>query len=281
MALLSNKMVVITGAGNGIGRAVAELFATQEATLLLNDIGADLKGKDSDPTIATNLAEALRSKGCDALAQHEDISTQAGVENLMAFALKQHGRIDVLVNCAGILRERALLNSSVQDLATVLNVHVIGTFRLMQAAAIVMRDRNGGRIINTTSNHALSGNTGQSANSAASAAIVGLTRTAAVELVRHGIFVNAVAPLAKTRQTEHLPLFQKIQGLSPEHVAPAYLFLASDLSADLNGEIVTIAGSKLSRLVIRESDGEYSENDDGRFDAVSLATAWRELQGKS
>lgn len=263
MGILSDKVVAITGAGSGIGRAVARLFAREGARLVLSDLGTDIDGKGQKPAVVEGLCEELRQAGSDVRAHTEDVTTQGGAEGLIRTAIEQYSRLDVLVNCAGILREHAFLNLRDKDLVSVLDVQVVGTFRCLQAAAIAMRAHGGGRIINTTSQSALSGNYGQCANSAAAAAVIGLTRSAAAELIRHRIFVNAVAPLAKTRQTEHLPLFQKATTLTPEHVAQAYLYLASDRSGEASGHILQIAGDRVTTLRSAESEPVYAEHPTG------------------
>jgi NAD(P)-dependent dehydrogenase (short-subunit alcohol dehydrogenase family) len=273
MGLLASKVVAITGAGAGIGRAVARLFAEEGARLVLNDLGTDVDGKGHAPDVVKSVANELLAKGAKVCSHAEDISTQAGAESLLRTALEEYSRIDVLINCAGIMREQALYNLRDKDLVSVLDVQVIGAFRCMQAAAVAMRSQGGGRIINTTSTTALSGNFGQVANSAAASAVIGLTRAAAAELFRHRIYVNAVAPLAKTRQTEHLPLFQKSTTLTPEHVARAYLYLASDVSADLSGEVLMIAGDRITTLRVCEGDATYAESPNGLLTLDELRQA--------
>ena len=147
----------------------------------------------------------------------------------------------------------------------------------MQAAAVVMRRQGRGRIVNTTSAAGLLGNFGQSNASAAAAGVYGLTRSAAIELQRHGIMVNAVAPLAKTRQTEELPMFQKTSALSPEHVAPVYLFLASDLASEVTGQVLTVAGSRIAVYRLLESSGRFKEDGDGLWTAEEIAEQFSEL----
>jgi len=275
MGLLASKVIAITGAGSGIGRAVAHLFASHGAQLVLNDLGADMDGKGREPAVVTTLAEQLRQTGAPVRVHVDDISTQAGAEGLLRAAMEEYSRIDVLVNCAGIVREHGLLNLRDKDLIAVLDVQVVGTFRCLQAAAIAMRSQGGGRIINTTSVSALSGNFGQCANSAAASAVIGLTRSAAAELIRHRIFVNAVAPLAKTRQTEHLPLFERASTLTPEHVALAYLYLASDASGELSGEVLHVAGNRVATLRICESEPVYAASPDGYLSIDELMKAHR------
>jgi NAD(P)-dependent dehydrogenase (short-subunit alcohol dehydrogenase family) len=278
MSLLSHQVAVVTGAANGIGRAVSSLFAEHGAKLVLSDNGSNLTGTQTDASSLSQWAHDLRQRGAPVLEHSADLRTAAGVNSLMDLVRREHGRIDVLVNCAGILRDRALLNLLDDDIEAVLELHVLGALRLIRAAAGMMRETGGGRIINTTSQQAFFGATGQCANSIAAAGLIGLTRSAAAELLRHRIYVNAVAPLARTRQTDHLPLFQKAKGMTPDHVAPAYLFLGCSLAGELSGETLTISGSKLSRLVIHEAQGAFCESDDGRFDALAIAEAWQKVQ---
>jgi NAD(P)-dependent dehydrogenase (short-subunit alcohol dehydrogenase family) len=178
----------------------------------------------------------------------------------------------VLVNNAGILRDKTLLKMDLGQWQAVLDVHLTGTFLCTQAAAEPMKAQGSGRIVNTTSISGLLGNFGQSNYSAAKAGIYGLTRTASIELQRYGIAVNAVAPIAKTRMTEDLPMFSKIEGsLSPEHVAPVHLFLASDLVGERTGIVDGVAGARLSNFKVVESAGRFKESDDGIWSAAEIA----------
>jgi NAD(P)-dependent dehydrogenase (short-subunit alcohol dehydrogenase family) len=192
-------------------------------------------------------------------------------------ALDSFGRVDILVNCAGIQRDRALLNMDNETWRSVVDVQLGGTFNCVQAAAVVMRRQNQGRIVNTTGVAGLLGNLGQSNASAAAAGVYGLTRTAAIELQRHGVMVNAVAPIAKTRLTEDLPMFQKTSALSPEHVAPVYLFLASSLASDITGQVLAVAGSRISVYRMVESSGRFKENDGGIWSAEEIADQFSDL----
>ena len=246
MKLLEGQVVIITGAGNGIGASVARLFAQHGANIVANDLGTGRDGVGCDPSVIAGIVEELRALGCSAIASNDDVSSRSGAENLTRLALDAFGKFDVLVNCAGIQRDRSLLNIDSGTWRAVLDAHLGSTFNCLQAAAVVMRTQGRGRIVNTTSAAGLLGNFGQGNASAAAAGIYGLTRTAAIELQRHGILVNAVAPIAKTRQTEDLPMFQKTSALSPEHVAPVYLFLASQLASEVTGQVLTVAGSRIA-----------------------------------
>jgi NAD(P)-dependent dehydrogenase (short-subunit alcohol dehydrogenase family) len=272
MALLSEKSVVITGAGNGIGRATALLFAKEGARVVVNDLGGTRAGEGGTQAAADEVVAAIRAAGGTAVPSYDDVATPEGARAVVETAAREFGRIDVLVNNAGILRDKTLLKLELAQWDAVIAVHLTGTFLCTQAAALRMKEQSAGRIINTTSISGLLGNFGQSNYSAAKAGIYGLTRTASIELQRYGIMVNAVAPVAKTRMTEDLPMFAKIEGtLSPEHVAPAHLFLASDLAGDRTGIVLAVAGGRMSVYKVVESGGKYKEANDGVWTAEEIA----------
>jgi len=272
MGLLDGKSAVITGAGNGIGRATALLFAREGAKVIVNDLGGARDGSGSNQAAALSVAEEIRAAGGTAVPNYENIATPEGARAVVAAAVQEFGRIDVLVNNAGILRDKTLLKMELAQWQVVLDVHLTGTFLCTQAAAERMKEQASGRIINTTSISGLLGNFGQANYSAAKAGIYGLTRTASIELQRYGIQVNAVAPIAKTRMTEDLPMFAKIEGtLSAEHVAPVHLFLASELVGERTGLVVGVAGARLSVFKVVESEGRFKEADDGVWSAQEIA----------
>jgi NAD(P)-dependent dehydrogenase (short-subunit alcohol dehydrogenase family) len=272
MGLLDGKSVVITGAGNGIGRATALLFAREGAKVVVNDLGGARDGSGANQAAAVSVVDEIRAAGGTAVPNFENIATPEGARAVVAAAVSEYGRIDVLVNNAGILRDKTLLKMELAQWQLVLDVHLTGSFLCTQAAAERMKEQASGRIVNTTSISGLLGNFGQSNYSAAKAGIYGLTRTASIELQRYGIQVNAVAPIAKTRMTEDLPMFAKIEGtLSAEHVAPVHLFLASDLVGERTGLVVGVAGARLSVFKVVESEGRFKEADDGIWSAQEIA----------
>ena len=271
MGLLDGKSAVITGAGHGIGRATALLFAREGARVVVNDVGASRTGEGSAHDAADAVVAEIRAAGGSAVASYDSVTTPAGASAIVATALREHGGIDVLVNNAGILRDKTLLKLEPADWQAVLDVHLTGTFYCTQAAAAPMKDRKSGRIVNTTSVSGLLGNFGQANYAAAKAGIYGLTRTASIELQRYGITVNAVAPIAKTRMTEDLPMFAKIADtLSPEHVAPAHLFLASDLCGERTGVVLAVAGARMSVYKVVESAGRFKEAEGGVWTAEEI-----------
>ena len=272
MALLDGKVTVVTGAGNGIGRASALLFAREGAKVLVNDVGGARDGSGAAASAADAVVAEIRATGGSAEANYDSVSSKAGADAIMAQAISAFGRIDVLLNNAGILRDKTLLKMSHEEWQAVIDVHLTGSFFCTQAAAQKMKEQGSGSIINTTSVSGMLGNFGQANYAAAKAGIYGLTRTASIELQRYGVRVNAVAPIAKTRLTEDLPMFEKIEDtLSPEHVAPAHLFLASHLSSDVTGVVLAVAGARMSVFKVVESPGKYKESDAGVWNAQEIA----------
>lgn len=273
MGLLSGKVTVITGAGNGIGRCTALLFAREGAHVVVNDIGQarDGSGPESS-TAADEVVQEIQKAGGSAIASVHDVGSEDGANGLIELAVQKFGAIDVLINNAGIVRDKTLLKMTCDQWETVLRVHLTGTFLCMRAAATRMKQRGqGGRIVNTTSISGMLGNFGQANYAAAKAGIYGLTRTASIELQRYGICVNAVAPLAKTRMTDDLPMFEKIKdSMTAEHVAPAHLFFASELSEGRTGHVLSVTGGKLSIYRMVESPGRFKEADNGVWTAQEI-----------
>lgn len=273
MGLLQDKVTVITGAGNGIGRETALAFAREGARVLVCDIGASREGSGMDKSVADGVVNEIRKSGGAAVAAYDSVATTEGANSLIQTAISEFGGIDVLVNNAGILRDKTLLKMELAMWESVIDVHLKGTFLCLQAAARAMKDRGTrGSIINTTSVSGMLGNFGQANYSAAKAGIYGLTRTASIELQRYGIRVNAVAPVAKTRMTSDLPMFEKIEdSLSPEHVAPAHVFLASELSRDISGVVLSVAGARMSVYKVVETAGKFKAENGGIWTAQEIA----------
>lgn len=275
MKLLDGKVAIVTGAGGGIGRATALLFGREGAKVVVNDVGGARDGSGESASPAEAVVAEIRALGGQAVASPESVATRAGAERIIATAVEEFGRVDVLINNAGILRDKTLLKMDDEMWDAVIGVHLKGTFLCTQAAVAQMRAQGSpGSVVNTTSVSGMLGNFGQANYSAAKAGIYGFTRTASIELQRYGIRVNAVAPIAKTRMTEDLPMFEKIQSMTPEHVAPAHLFLASELSGDLTGAVLSVAGGKLSVYKVVESAGKFKDSDQGVWTAREIADHW-------
>jgi NAD(P)-dependent dehydrogenase (short-subunit alcohol dehydrogenase family) len=275
MGLLEGKVVLVSGAAGGLGRAYSRLFAAEGALLVLNDNGVDERGLGADESRLSALAAELRGLGHRVALHPESVATSGGAEAFVKVAVEAFGRADVLVNNAGFALDRTLLRLAEDEVDRVFDVHAKGSLYATQSfARQVLAQGGGGRIVNTTSASGLLGHFGQASYSMASAAVYALTRTSSIELQKHRITVNAVAPLAKTRLTEALPLFQGVDTLTPEHVAPAVLFLASDACRDRTGHVLAVAGARVYALKFVESSGRFKEVDAGVWTAEEIAAAW-------
>src|SRR5436309_9564751 len=212
MGLLDGKVAIITGSGGGIGREHALLFAREGAKVVVNDLGSDRHGGGKGGEMADKVVAEIKGAGGDAVANYDSVTTREGADGLVWSALNKFGKLDVVVNNAGILRDKTILNMSEQDFDLVINVHLKGTFLVLQAAARVFKVQGkGGRIINTTSLSGLLGNFGQGNYASAKGGSYSLTRTASMEFQRMGVTANAIAPVALTRTTRDL---QMVQGMT-------------------------------------------------------------------
>jgi NAD(P)-dependent dehydrogenase (short-subunit alcohol dehydrogenase family) len=281
MGLLDGKVAIITGAGGGIGRAHALLFAKEGAKVIVNDLGGDRHGGGRGGEMADKVVAEIKAAGGDAVANYDSVATREGADGMVWTALSKFGKVDILVNNAGILRDRSFLNMSDSDWDLIFDVHMKGTYYCSQAVARQLKVQNkGGRIVNTTSVSGLMGNFGQANYSAAKAGIYGFTRTLSIELRKANVTVNALAPVAFTRLTEDLPMIQAMPNakdfLAPEHIAPVALFLASDLAADITGTIVGVQGAKVSIYKMVESSGATPKSGD-TWTAQELRERWSEI----
>src|ERR1700728_2882394 len=254
MGRLDGRVAIVTGAGRGIGRSVALLLAAEGASVVVNDIGAALDGSGGDAGPAQQVAAEIADAGGKAVASLADVSDHGAADGLIATAVEQFGQLDILVNVAGILRDRMIFNMSEQEWDDVIRVHLKGHYCTMRPASAHMRERKYGRIINFSSNSAL-GSPGQPNYAAAKAGILGLTYSSANSLHKYGITVNAIMPGASTRMTDTIPAGRmpgatgipqsdKVEGTprDPANVAPIVLFLASDDAANVTGQCFGASG---------------------------------------
>ncbi|MFG2725155.1 SDR family oxidoreductase [Streptomyces canus] len=256
--ICDGRVVVVTGAGRGLGRAHALAFAAEGARLVVNDLGVGLDGTPGPDSPATLVAEEIRAAGGEAVAHGGDIATADGAASLVRAALETYGRLDTLVNNAGFLRDRMLVNLDEEDWDAVTRVHLKGHFLpLKHAAAHWRTEAKAGRtptarIINTSSGAGLLGSVGQGNYSAAKAGIVGLTLVAAAELARYGVQVNAIAPAARTRMTEQTfadTMAAPTDGfdvMAPENVSPLVVWLGSEASAGVTGRVFEAEGGRIT-----------------------------------
>jgi NAD(P)-dependent dehydrogenase (short-subunit alcohol dehydrogenase family) len=288
----NGRVVIITGAGRGIGRGHAIEFARQGAKVVVNDLGAEVDGTGSSAGPAGEVVKEIRGMGGEAVANGEDISDPDGARRLVDTAIETFGGLDVLVNNAGILRDRMLVNMTVEEWDAVIRVHLRGTFGPMRWAVEYWRDRskagetNDARIINTTSPSGIYGNVGQINYGAAKAGIASMTVIAAMELGRYGITVNAIAPAALTRMTENLGMGLKVERKpdefdpsDPDNVAPLVVWLGSPESKDITGRVFNIFGGHIS---VAEGwvDGPAADKDD-RWDSAELGGVIPDLVAKA
>ncbi|RIL05538.1 MAG: short-chain dehydrogenase [Proteobacteria bacterium] len=271
MGILSGKVAIVTGAGGGIGREEALALAREGAAVVVNDLGGSRDGSGGGQRMADAVVEEIQQAGGTAVANYDSVATVEGGQNILKTALDAFGQVDVLVNNAGILRDKTLAKLEEPDWDVVVAVHLKGTYCVTRPVFNHMRERNqGGSIINTSSTSGLEGNFGQTNYGAAKAGIAGFTRCLALEGKKYGIRVNAIAPVALTRLTEDLAGFQDDglkERMSPAHIAPLIVYLASDRAKDVTKKTFFVGGGKISemRMVrtegVTKSDGVWTPNE--------------------
>jgi NAD(P)-dependent dehydrogenase (short-subunit alcohol dehydrogenase family) len=253
--ICEGRVVVVTGAGRGLGRAHALAFAAEGARVVVNDVGAELDGSGGAAGPAGEVVDAIRAMGGEAVANADDVSSWDGAAGIIATAVDTFGKLDVLVNNAGIVRDRMAVSMEEHEIDAVLAVHLKGTLATMRHAANHWRERaksgedTQGRIINTSSGAGLHGSIGQTVYSSAKAGITAATLVAAAELARYGVTANAIAPAARTRMTEgaFAEMMAPVEAgafdaMAPENVSPLVVWLGSEQSKDVTGRVFELEG---------------------------------------
>ena len=262
--VLEGKVAIVTGSGRGIGRGIAILMAQEGAKVVIVDPGTELDGSGGSIAIADGVVNEIRANGGEAATCYESVATMEGGEAIVQTALDSFGKLDIVVTCAGILRDRMLFNMTEEEWDSVIQVHLKGTFTVVKHASILFRQQRSGRIITFSSESGLIGNSGQANYGAAKSGIAGFTKVVARDMGRYGVTANSIAPRANTRMTSDIPSaasqIRAAQGVAaiegeddlesanPDDVAPFTVFLASDYAAHVNGQIFLVYGGIVSLM---------------------------------
>ena len=251
--IVAGKVAIVTGAGRGIGRGIALLLAQESARVVVCDIGASLDGAGTDMGPAQAVVEEIKKAGGAAIASTLSINEPGNAEKIVAAALEHFGRVDVLVNNAGILRDRIFHRMSWSDWSDVIDVHLHGSFAMSRACATHFREQNSGSFVHMTSTSGLVGNFGQANYMAAKMAIVGLSRGIALDMARFNVRSNCIAPFAWTRMIDSIPAeteqekarVARIREMTPEKIAPLTVYLASDRAEGITGQIFSVRNNEI------------------------------------
>jgi len=267
-----DKVVIVTGAGGGLGRAHALLFARHGAKVVVNDLGGSTQGEGANSSAADRVVEEIRQAGGTAVANHDSVTEG---DRIVQQALDSFGRIDVVVNNAGILRDKTFHKMEDADWDLVYRVHVEGAYKVTRAAWPHMREQNYGRVIFTASTSGIYGNFGQSNYGMAKLGLYGLTRTLALEGRKNNVLVNAIAPTGGTRMTEGLIPPQVFEQLKPELVSPLVVYLASEQCQETSG-LFEVGGGWMGKVRWERSLGVGFDPQAG-FDAEDVAAQWQQI----
>src|SRR6184192_729707 len=280
MGLLDGKVAVVTGAGNGIGRAVALGLSHAGARVVVNDYGVTVDGRAPSSATAQAVVKEIEALGGQAVASAESVATMAGGEAIVETALTRFGDLHVVVCCAGILRERMIFNMTEEEWDAVIAVHLKGHFTVMRPASAHMREKKSGCLITFTSTAGLEGSPGQPNYAAAKEGIVGLTRSVALATAKYDVRCNCISPTADTRMTQRLPGERRALATAtpPEAIAPVVAFLASDRAVHITGQVVGVRGDEITLFShpapLRTLTG------DGAWTASALADVWDRALGQ-
>jgi len=271
---LKGRTAVITGAGGGLGRAHALLFAKHGANVVVNDLGGKFDGSGKGSEMADKVVAEIKAAGGNAVANYDSVSTAAGAAGIVKSAIDAFGKIDILVNNAGILRDKSFVNMTDEDWDIVFAVHVKGAYYCTKAAWPLMREQKYGRVVLTSSASGIYGNFGQTNYSAAKMGLIGLAQTLALEGEKYNIRVNTIAPVAASRMTESLMPPNILEKLQPECVSPLVVYLCSE-NIDVNGEVYEVGAGAVSRIEWLRSKGLAMTPE--QIDVEAVAAAWKQI----
>ena len=268
-----DQVVIVTGSGNGLGKSHALEFARRGARVVVNDLGGARDGSGGGSAAAEEVVAQIREEGGDAIANGANVADFAQVESMVSQAMDKWGRVDVLVNNAGILRDKTFAKMDLADFRMVVDVHLTGSVNCTKAVWEQMREQQYGRIVMTSSSSGIYGNFGQSNYGAAKMGVVGFMNTLAIEGQKYGIRVNSLAPVAATRMTEDLMPENMLSLLQPEAVTPAVIFMASEDAP--TRQIIAAGAGVFAKVVIQETPGVFLAESDR--DAEHVASAWQQI----
>jgi NAD(P)-dependent dehydrogenase (short-subunit alcohol dehydrogenase family) len=253
------KVAIITGAGGGLGHSHALELAKRGALVVVNDLGGTVDGTGSDASAAQKVVDEIKAAGGDAVANHDSVSTPEGGEAIVQAAIDAFGRVDIVINNAGILRDKSFHNMTPDLVDPVIDVHLKGAFNVTRPAWIRFREQGYGRVVNTSSGAGIFGNFGQANYGAAKMGLVGFTRVLAVEGAKANIKVNCIAPVAKSRMTEDL-MGALVEKLGPEFVTPLVAWLAHE-DCPVSGEVYSVGGGHITRVFVGVTPGYTNSAD--------------------
>ncbi|MEV0624314.1 SDR family NAD(P)-dependent oxidoreductase [Nonomuraea wenchangensis] len=275
MLRFDDRVAIVTGAGHGLGRSHALLLAERGAKVVVNDLGGALDGTGASAGPAAEVAELINKNGGQAIANAGNIATPEGARAVVDAAVDAFGKVDIVINNAGILRDKSFGKMTVEEFDAVLAVHVRGSFLVSLAAYPIMKAAGYGRVVNTSSPAGLFGNFGQANYSTAKMGLVGLTKTLGIEGARSGIRANAIAPVAWTRMTESLLPAEFEAKFTPERVSALVAYLVHD-SCEVSGEVFTVGAGRVARVFVAEGPGWKTDD----ISPEAIAENWESIMAE-